>query len=59
MPETPDFELLRGMWAACADDLRRWARAFNDTTALTVDSGTCDALEQLARTLEAKAAKDK
>ena len=25
---TDDLELLRGMWAACVDDLERWAKAF-------------------------------
>lgn len=59
MPEpiSPDEELLRGMWTACADDLRRWARAFNDRAGLTVDSATYTALERLAETLEEKARK--
>ena len=50
MPEPPDVdeELLRGMWRECADDLRRWAKAFNDRAGLTVDSASYTALERLA-----------
>ena len=48
-----DKERLLGMWRECADDLRRWARAFNDTS---TDSATGEALNELAFTLEHKAA---